>query len=155
MKHTLCSLFIGFSALAVTLAIPQGTQAYEYCEYGYEGCYSIYEQNYYAADYTYNSYSNSTHYYDDCYYDCYDYEYNRNHYYIEDTAPYINLSFNYAQTTTPAYSYPVYYQTPVPVPVYVPTPVTKTVYTPAPVKTKAKKTKKKSDTFYVYASASF
>lgn len=164
MKHTLCSLFIGFSALAITLALPQASEAYEYCDY-YEGCYTTNSQNYYS-DYSYSYYgvdSGNTvqntygNYYDDCYYDCYDYGYTRDYYYVEDRSPLVNLSFNYAQTTTtPTYSYPVYYQTPVPVPVYIPTPVTKTVYTPAPVKkTTTKKTKKKSDTFYVYASASF
>ncbi len=164
MKHALCSLFIGFSALAVSLAIPQDTQAYSYCDY-YTGCYhadgpdlyaSEYEYSYSSYNTAYPTYSTYDSYCGSYYYDC-DYD---NTYYYSGTSvsPSINLSFSYTEHAAPTYSYPtypVYYQTPVPVPVYVPTPVTKTVYTPAPVKTTAKKTKKKNDTFYVYASASF
>lgn len=160
MKQTLCSLFIGFSALAVSLAVPQGADAYTYCEYE-DDCY-FYENTalYYNEQYTYpDTALQSTSTYDaycDEYYDgvdCYHYVYDRD-VYTSQSAPAIQFNFpTYTQVTSPTYSYPVY------TPVYVPTPITQTVQVPV-TKTVTKtvyvpSTKKKKTGFTVTYSRGY
>ncbi len=168
MKQTLCSLFIGFSALAVSLAVPHGADAYVYCEYE-DDCYfytdaatyypeeQAYAEQYYGSNYGSASVESTSAYESFCdeYYDgvdCYHYVYDRD-VYATQSAPSIQFNFpTYTQAATPTYTYPVY------TPVYVPTPVpvqqrvevpvtktvTKTVYVPS-------KTKKKSGFTVTYS----
>jgi hypothetical protein len=160
MKQTLCSLFIGFSALAVSLAVPYGADAYTYCEYE-DDCYfytdaatyypdeSAYVGQYYYGNYGNASVESTSAYqgycdeYDDGV-DCYHYMYDRD---VYATQPAPSIQFNvpiYTQAAAPTYTYPVY------TPIYVPTPVpvqqrvevpvtktvTKTVYVPSKKKKK-------------------
>ncbi|MFM2414632.1 MAG: hypothetical protein RI911_325 [Candidatus Parcubacteria bacterium] len=154
MKQTLCSLFIGISVLAVSLALPRGADAFTYCEYEddcyfYEGENSYYGEAYYGnyvntqTQSTYDRYCEE--YYDGV--DCYHYLYDRD--VVQHEASEVQVVFptytTYAQSTpVQNYTYPVY------TPVYVPTPVpvqqrvevpvtktvTKTVYVPSKTKKK-------------------
>lgn len=167
MKQTICSLFIGFSALTISLAVPQGADAYVHCTYESE-CYFYdaeepsfaYDEYYYASastdvesTATYDGFCDEYNDGADCYHYVYerDYVYDRDVYATHTESNAIQLSFpTYTQTTPTSYSYPVY------TPVYVPTPVTQTVHVPV-TKTVAKtvyvpsKKKKKSGFTVTYS----